>query len=147
MQQMLKITCLGVFHELHFSQDSRGAQLVAESKWRKLHFPHFAELERGERLIGKCWWAACLGLRSTADQSLAIYCLREDSLIDLNGLACKPLPAAVLDECMYWRMTCWLWHDMYSLRSTSLSTCAKCMSWCLCDRNCVECGCRAHTHH
>lgn len=71
----------------------------------KAHFPHFAELERGEMLIGKWWWEACLDrdLRSTADQSLAIYCLRGDSLIDLNDLACKLLPAAALDECVYWR--------------------------------------------
>lgn len=52
-------------------------------------------------LIGMWLEDACLDLRSTIDQSLAIYCLREESLIDLNGLACKLLPAAVLDECMY----------------------------------------------
>lgn len=33
-------------------------------------------------------------LRSKADQSLAIYCLGEDSLIDLDDLACKLPPAA-----------------------------------------------------
>lgn len=64
---------------------------------------NFAELESGEMLIGKWWREACLDgdLRSTADQSLAIYCPREDSLIDLDDLTCKLLPAAVLHECMY----------------------------------------------
>lgn len=77
--------------------------------WRKKtwksHIHHFAELESGEMLIAKWWREACLDrdLRSTADQSLAIYCLREDSLIDLDDLACKLLPAAVLHECTYWR--------------------------------------------
>lgn len=54
-------------------------------------------------LIAQWWREACLDrdLRSTADQSLAIYCLREDSLIDLDDLAYKLLPAAVLHECMY----------------------------------------------
>lgn len=78
---------------------------IWEKKTWKSHIHHFAELESGEMLIAQWWWEACLDrdLRSTADQSLAIYCLREDSLIDLDDLACKLLPAAVLHECMYWR--------------------------------------------
>lgn len=40
-------------------------------------------------LIGMWLEDACLDLRSTIDQSLTIYCLREESLIDLNGPACK----------------------------------------------------------
>lgn len=77
-------------------------------------------------LFGMWLEDACLDLRSTIDQSLTIYCLREESLIDLNGLACKLLPAAVLDECMYWRrrlVGCCL---ICSLLCISLSTCAKC---------------------
>lgn len=77
---------------------------MCKKRWKR-NFPHFAEWESGEMLIGKWQWEACLGwdLRSTADQSLAIYCLREESLIDLDDLACKLLPAAALHECMYWR--------------------------------------------
>lgn len=78
---------------------------IWEKKTWKSHIHHFAKLESGEMLIAQWWREACLDrdLRSTADQSLAIYCLREDSLIDLDDLACKLLPAAVLHECMYWR--------------------------------------------
>lgn len=78
---------------------------IWKKKTWKSHIDHFAELESGEMLIAQWWREACLDrdLRSTADQSLAIYCLREDSLIDLDDLACKLLPAAVLHECMYWR--------------------------------------------
>lgn len=40
-------------------------------------------------------------LRSKADQSLVIYCMREDSLIDMDDLACKLLSDAVHVEETY----------------------------------------------
>lgn len=99
---------LTFFHEINsrfYSDFCLNNWRYGEKKTWKSHIHHFAELESGEMLIAQWWREACLDrdLRSTADQSLAIYCLREDSLIDLDDLACKLLPAAVLHECMYWR--------------------------------------------
>lgn len=83
-------------------------ELSSKENKKTLKAPlHFAELatekERGEMPGEKVVQRGCrdLDLRSRTDQSLAIYCLGEDSLIDLDDLACKLLPASVLHECTY----------------------------------------------